>query len=1731
VTIANNGTIEIANSGTLILEANEFILESGGKVNGKGKGFSAGNGPGKGESARNATPNSGGGGHGGKGGRGMEGINGGVYYDSAYGPQLRGSGAGVGIGDQPGAQPKGAGGGVFILRVITGGARIDGIIDVSGEDGNATRYGIGGGAGGTVLINTRELQGTGGIRSNGGKGSTQGGGGGAGGRIAVWYESGEHMGLSDGEVSGGVKGGNQASRDGESGTLSFFRKVNNNVWNQFVYASWHWQQSDSNFFPMIGDITLLNTSARLEEAFSSIFPQSNILFDHSSLLVRGDAGMRSLQLSGDLTFKNNSSITCFPSGKQFLVLSLGGNFFLENGSTIDFSFCGHPPGEGPGAAENNPSRTISTGGAGFGGRGGAAISYGGLSYGSAHVPNGEGVMLSSYLGSGGGNSRLGTAGAGGGAVFFGVGVNAILDGEIKSNGQGGGAAALGGGSGGSIVLRVGGALSGRGNFVALGGAGGTSDNVYFGGGGAGGRIAVYYHGGSIDGFADSSVAPGSSGGLSLSGEYGTLGFFDDSFVPARFTSYSGWEWLSADRDLMKTPDPDDIEGDFDYDSILLKDVVLARIETDLSLFGKVSDFSMENSQLVLRGDNPGIRKISVLSGISLRNSQILGDGKYIDFELSGEEFTMDSSSHISLDGAGDPQGRGDGAGLSASGNGSGGGAGHGGLGGDFDAVHGRKYGSALIPHTTGSGGGNGVGYGADGGAGGGRLFMNFSTRSNVFGTITVNGNDGGNSVYAGGGGAGGSVYLKTGTFIFTPTARVEANGGNGGYSIIGSGGAGGAGGRLIIEVNTFEDDFVLNRRLAAHPGLGRRGAQDGGEGTSAFISTVSTPNNRTIIVYNSWELVDEDAQEGLSYVNVDRLIGKEGSKIFIEGKGNAKILYLSNDQRSLPALLLESTEMTVEKTFSIDADESAGDITLVNSTIQGKGSNVAFTLRTTGNILIDDSSRINFDGTGYGPSLGTGSGQDSNNSMAGGGGYGGKGAFGVENGGSGGGYYGSAVRPDIDTKEVFGSGGGNFRSSLGSSGGGAVKMVAEGIDLFGMITANGGISESLGTGGGSGGTIFLDAKDININGSISANGSPGEMPGRAGGGGGRIAVYYQTLSGDPSLAIAFGGNNGLEPVKGEHGSVGFFHRNVNDVPPDLEVYKHWAFTGEDTSLWNFVDFTVFPGALVRVDDIVPKKQDIKVNGSMSARPGSRFSLWSDFSFVVGGSLSFEGEMVGKKENLGIYIESQNENGLISIAGDGIDLTGSGFAAGMGPGYGHSKGDADGVGGGGGSYGGLGGGETEGTYGNPEEPPRFGLGFFGSGGGNFNGRGGGVGGGVVEITTKGELVIVSNITVDGARALTSAGGGSGGTISFSAKKISGNGELSLRGGEGGLGLPFGNGGGGGRLYICHGNESEPNFVISLAGGIGSENGAAGTSYVSGLCFSQELRRFGYLETSFGDIYAKGSISATASPPDGRYNATFVIAADGTIGQSVISKNIDLVFPQGNEQNTYGSIFFPSQSTKYRSNTGSIDILGIMRGRYGSVIKLQPNNQDITDRILNDGDNSRLGGNIYFYENESEADENISLGNMRGINFLNTSLTGQSGAGLIVIKGANLRVIGDFFYEVNEVSRLSNLASLGILVLSDERGFGGNISIDAMTEHSVGAFYAEKALYTGSSEKLLIHEGLMVAREFFFERQRLLREDAEDEPSEQIIYDGRVIANTPPGLSDFSRALPVFSRAGY
>ncbi len=258
---------------------------------------------------------------------------------------------------------------------------------------------------------------------------------------------------------------------------------------------------------------------------------------------------------------------------------------------------------------------------------------------------------------------------------------------------------------------------------------------------------------------------------------------------------------------------------------------------------------------------------------------------------------------------------------------------------------------------------------------------------------------------------------------------------------------------------------------------------------------------------------------------------------------------------------------------------------------------------------------------------------------------------------------------------------------------------------------------------------------------------------------------------------------------------------------------------------------------------------------------------------------------------------------------------------------------------------------------------------------------------------------------------------------------------------------------------------------------------------------------WLETLYGEIYAREKVSSPNAFVEliNKYNATYCILTNGTI----VNFRSEKPEPEGCETQNFEILDFPQTANLYTNIFGKIDLDGILAGKYGTV-------QTITsDAEIPD----LLGGKIYFIDGD------LTINTAK---VFNNGANSLSGAGLIIVQG-NLNINEPISYQNGGVNNLKNLASVGWLVL-------GNVNIGPAVENVVGAFYAEGEVKTGTTNDRrtdvpLTVRGLILAKKFTFER---LWRSAE-RGSEQVIYDGRALANTPPGMADLVKALPVWREA--
>lgn len=285
----------------------------------------------------------------------------------------------------------------------------------------------------------------------------------------------------------------------------------------------------------------------------------------------------------------------------------------------------------------------------------------------------------------------------------------------------------------------------------------------------------------------------------------------------------------------------------------------------------------------------------------------------------------------------------------------------------------------------------------------------------------------------------------------------------------------------------------------------------------------------------------------------------------------------------------------------------------------------------------------------------------------------------------------------------------------------------------------------------------------------------------------------------------------------------------------------------------------------------------------------------------------------------------------------------------------------------------------------------------------------------------------------------------------------------------------------------------------------------------LGFNPEVYDYPWLETKYGDVYAKEGVSATRPPPLGYANATYQILANGNIvnfsSLQCPGLPCDWIDPN------FGPIDFPLPTNRYTNILGRLDLGGLITKVNGNLNKYGQEIVDIDQATDIGYPNGILGDKIYYKNGNLNINDEMSFKNGSGY---------ESGAGTVVVDG-DLYIYADIYYNNQPlIQRLINLASLAWIVK-------GNIYISSDVQRLAGVFMAlgqegcvgpvcgliDTAAFALPDKPLEV-SGLMIARQFAFSRQYL----SPSKGAERIIYDGRILANIPPGLEDFAPALPIW-----
>ena len=258
---------------------------------------------------------------------------------------------------------------------------------------------------------------------------------------------------------------------------------------------------------------------------------------------------------------------------------------------------------------------------------------------------------------------------------------------------------------------------------------------------------------------------------------------------------------------------------------------------------------------------------------------------------------------------------------------------------------------------------------------------------------------------------------------------------------------------------------------------------------------------------------------------------------------------------------------------------------------------------------------------------------------------------------------------------------------------------------------------------------------------------------------------------------------------------------------------------------------------------------------------------------------------------------------------------------------------------------------------------------------------------------------------------------------------------------------------------------------------------------------------FIQAKFGNIYAQqGIVGAPSRPSRGSYclNTTGAIT--------------DFSSDSGCASTGAGSIALPTQGTQYQGTLGSLDMNGILNGRYGTVIPI----------VSDAGIPAVLDGKVYY--SSGNLTLNAKTFSNGGAQNSGHAVT-ERGNGLLVVTGT-LTINGNIGYQTQSLpTSIRNLSSFGVIVKKDALGVGGDIRIAPGVTSISGAYFAENKIYTGTNspaaDSPLQVFGIMAAKQFSLQRVY----PSSTVAAEQFIQDGRAVANPPPGMTELSKTLPV------
>ncbi|MFH1426240.1 MAG: hypothetical protein ABIG66_02290 [Candidatus Kerfeldbacteria bacterium] len=288
--------------------------------------------------------------------------------------------------------------------------------------------------------------------------------------------------------------------------------------------------------------------------------------------------------------------------------------------------------------------------------------------------------------------------------------------------------------------------------------------------------------------------------------------------------------------------------------------------------------------------------------------------------------------------------------------------------------------------------------------------------------------------------------------------------------------------------------------------------------------------------------------------------------------------------------------------------------------------------------------------------------------------------------------------------------------------------------------------------------------------------------------------------------------------------------------------------------------------------------------------------------------------------------------------------------------------------------------------------------------------------------------------------------------------------------------------------------------------------------------------GFVATERGDVYVAGGISNPAgvlSPP--QFNATYLITGSAGTG-SVVNFSSELL-GEGNFIDENSPVLtLPDADSEYRSELGRIDFdklttqIDGTKNIWGDEVMVVPSLAGMPAQVFVDGA-------VVFVDDGSGPGQSNTISD--AITFLNGTALPSSGSNfdgaITIVVNGDLTINANLFYNNTTLLDLKNLASVAWIIR-------GDLTIGENVSNIVGSFFVVGDDFIGdgvsdgtittlpTSASQLVAYGLLMGRTFDFQRtyEGL---PGTDEPSELIYYDGRIIANTPPGLKDYASTLPI------